>query len=66
MNVRQKKVDDLNLTVTIKLEKEDWAEARKKKLNEFRRTAELKGFRKGMAPMSLIAAPLWPTLSTRS
>ena len=54
MNVRQKKVDDLNLTVTIKLEKEDWAEARKKKLNEFRRTAELKGFRKGMAPMSLI------------
>ena len=41
MNVRQKKVDDLNLTVTIKLEKEDWAEARKKKLNEFRRTAEM-------------------------
>lgn len=54
MNVKQKKVDDLNLTVTIKLEKEDWADARKKKLNEFRRTAELKGFRKGMAPMSLI------------
>ena len=54
MNVRQKKVDDLNLSVTIKLDKEDWAEARKKKLNEFRRTAELKGFRKGMAPMSLI------------
>lgn len=54
MNVRQKKNDDLTLTVTIKLDKEDWAEARKKKLNDFRRTAELKGFRKGMAPMSLI------------
>lgn len=54
MNVSQKKIDDLNLTVTIKIEKEDWAEPRRKKLNEYRRNAELKGFRKGMAPMSLI------------
>ena len=54
MNIKQKKVDDLNLTVSIELEKEDWADARKKKLNEFRRTADLKGFRKGMAPMSLV------------
>ena len=54
MKVSQKKVDEQNLTVTIVLEKEDWAEPRKKKLNEFRRTADIKGFRKGMAPMSLI------------
>ena len=54
MKVTQKKVDDLNLTVTIAIEKEDYAEARKKKLNEFRRNAEIKGFRKGMAPMGLI------------
>lgn len=54
MKVSQKKVDEQNLTVTIALEKEDWAEARKKKLNEYRRTADIKGFRKGMAPMSLI------------
>ena len=54
MKVSQKKVDDLNLTVNISLEKEDWAEARKKKLNEFRRNADIKGFRKGMAPMGLI------------
>ena len=54
MNVTKQQIDDLNLTVSIKLEKEDYAEAKKKKLNEFRRTAEIKGFRKGMAPMSLI------------
>ena len=54
MKVSQKKVDEQNLTVTIALEKEDWAEPRKKKLNEYRRTADIKGFRKGMAPMSLI------------
>ena len=54
MNARQKKNDDLTITLTITLDKEDWAEPRKKKLSEFRRTTELKGFRKGMAPMSLI------------
>jgi len=54
MNVKQTKVDDLNLTVTISIDKEDWVEPRKKKLNDYRRKAELKGFRKGMAPMSLI------------
>jgi len=54
MKVSQKKVDDLNLTVNIKIEKEDWAESRKKKLNEYRRNADIKGFRKGMAPMGLI------------
>ena len=54
MDVKQKKVDDLNLVLTVKIDKADWEEPRKKKLNEFRRTADLKGFRKGMAPMSLI------------
>lgn len=54
MKVSQKKVDDLNLTVSIAIEKPDYEEAKKKKLNEFRRTADIKGFRKGMAPMSLI------------
>ncbi|MBQ0024432.1 MAG: trigger factor [Bacteroidales bacterium] len=54
MKVSQKKIDDLNLTVSINIEKPDYEEAKKKKLNEYRRKAEIKGFRKGMAPMSLI------------
>src|SRR5574344_3097530 len=54
MNVKQTKIDDLNLKVSINIENADYAEAKKKKLNDYRRNAELKGFRKGMAPMSLI------------
>ena len=54
MNVTKNQVDDLNLTVSINIEKGDYAEAKKKKLNEYRRNAEIKGFRKGMAPMGLI------------
>lgn len=54
MNVKQTKVDDLNLIVSIKIENADYAQAKNKKLNEFRKQAEIKGFRKGTAPISLI------------
>ena len=54
MKVTKNQVDDLNMTVSIALDKNDWAEPRKKKLNEYRRNAEIRGFRRGMAPMSLI------------
>ena len=54
MKVTKNQVDDLTMTVNIALEKNDWAELRKKKLNEYRRNAEIRGFRRGMAPMSLI------------
>ncbi|MBO4536636.1 MAG: trigger factor, partial [Bacteroidales bacterium] len=54
MKVTKNQVDDLNMNVTIALDKNDWAEPRKKKLNEFRRTADIRGFRRGMAPMGLI------------
>jgi len=54
MKVTKNQVDDLNMTVSIALEKNDWAELRKKKLNEYRRNADIRGFRRGMAPMSLI------------
>ena len=33
---------------------EDYAESRKRRLAEFRKKAEIKGFRKGMVPMSLV------------
>ena len=54
MKVTKNQVDDLTMNVTIALDKTDWAEPRKKKLNEFRRTADIRGFRRGMAPMGLI------------
>ena len=54
MKVTKNQIDDLNMTVNIALGKDDWTEPRKKKLNEYRRNADIRGFRRGMAPMSLI------------
>lgn len=54
MKIEQNKIDDLNIELMLSIGKDDYAEKRKKKLNEHKRTAELKGFRKGMAPMSFI------------
>ena len=54
MKVTQNNIDDLTLRLTIEVVKEDYAEKVKKALADYRRKAEIKGFRKGMAPMSLI------------
>ena len=54
MNINKTQSDALNYQVTIDITAEDYAEALKKRLNEYRRRADFKGFRKGMAPMSLI------------
>ena len=54
MNITKNQADALNYQVTIDIAADDYAEALKKRLNEYRRRADIKGFRKGMAPMSLI------------
>ena len=54
MQVVKNQIDDLNFQVTFKLTAEDYAAAEKKRLNEYRRRADFKGFRKGMAPLSLV------------
>ena len=54
MKVKEKKIDDLNRELTIEVAAADYAEIEKKKLADRRRTAEFKGFRKGMVPASLI------------
>ena len=54
MKIQNKKIDDLNYKLTLELVKEDYAEKKRKMLAKCRRDAELKGFRKGMAPASLI------------
>ncbi len=54
MNIEKKQIDDLNIELTMTIAKDDYAAAEKKKLNAHQRTAEFKGFRKGMVPMALI------------
>ena len=54
MKLEQNRIDDLNLELTLSVGKEDYAENKKKRLNDFRKKAEIKGFRKGMVPVSLV------------
>lgn len=54
MKLKKKQIDDLNLELTLEIAPEDYAEELHKKLAERRRTADFKGFRKGMVPASLI------------
>ena len=54
MKIEQNRIDDLNLELTLAVAGEDYVESRKKKLNDYRKKAEIKGFRKGMVPMSLV------------
>jgi len=54
MKIEQNRIDDLNLELSLSVSKEDYAESRRKKLNDYRKHAEIKGFRKGMVPMSLV------------
>ena len=54
MKINKIQPDALNYQVDIEIAAADYADALKKRLNEYRRRADIKGFRKGMAPMSLI------------
>ena len=54
MKINEKKIDDLYRELTIEVAAADYAEIERKKLADRRRTAEFKGFRKGMVPASLI------------
>ena len=54
MNIVENRIDDLNLELTLSIAKEDYADSIKKRLADFRKKADIKGFRKGMVPMSLV------------
>ena len=54
MKLEKNQIDALNIELTLTVGNEDYAPVMKKKLNERRRTAEIRGFRKGNAPMAFI------------
>ena len=54
MNVTKTQADALNYNVTIEIAAADYAEPLRKRLNEYKRKADIKGFRRGMAPIGLI------------
>lgn len=54
MKLTKNQVDKLNIELTVHVESADYAEIERKKLAEYRRNADFKGFRKGNVPASLI------------
>ncbi|MDR3272670.1 MAG: trigger factor [Flavobacteriaceae bacterium] len=54
MNVTQNKIDDLNTVISIKLTPEDYKPKVEKTLKDYRKKANMPGFRKGMTPMSVV------------
>ena len=54
MNIVKNQPDALNYQLTIEIAAADYAESLHKRLNEYKRKADIKGFRKGMAPIGLI------------
>ncbi len=54
MNITNENVDKLNTVITVNVEKSDYEEKVDKILKDYRRNANLKGFRKGNAPMGMI------------
>jgi len=54
MNITRNSIDDLNAVLTVSIQKEDYKEKVEKALNNYRKTATIKGFRKGQVPMSFV------------
>ncbi len=54
MNITKKVVDDVNIVLTLDIEKADYAEAVEKQIKETRKKVQMPGFRKGMVPANLI------------
>lgn len=54
MNIELNKIDDLNAELSIKITAEDYTPRIEKKLKEYRKNAQIPGFRKGMVPMGHI------------
>jgi len=54
MNIQKNQLDPLNAVITIEVNKADYAEKVEKTLTDYRKNANIPGFRKGHVPMSLI------------
>lgn len=54
MNIIKENIDDLNALLKVKVEKSDYAEKVESVLKDYRKKANIKGFRPGMVPIGLI------------
>ena len=54
MNISKKQIDDLNAVLTVNIEKKDYTDRVEKILKDYRKTANVPGFRKGHVPMGMV------------
>lgn len=54
MNITKEQIDALNAVVTVVIEKEDYADKVEKVIANYRKTANVPGFRKGHVPVGMI------------
>ena len=54
MNITRENIDDLNAVLKVKIEKTDYEEKVETVLKDYRKKANIKGFRPGMVPIGLI------------
>lgn len=54
MNITKKEIDKLNAVLTVEVSKGDYFEKVEKVLNDYRKTANIPGFRKGHIPMGMV------------
>jgi len=54
MNISKEQIDDLNAVVTVEIKKEDYSDRVEKILKDYRKNANIPGFRKGHVPMGMV------------
>src|SRR5512133_1154457 len=54
MNITRENIDELNAVLKVKIEKADYEEKIETVLKDYRKKANIKGFRPGMVPIGLI------------
>lgn len=54
MNITKKDIDSLNAVLTVEIAKEDYSGKVEKVLSDYRKNANIPGFRKGQVPMGMV------------
>jgi trigger factor len=54
MNITRENIDDLNAVIKVEIKKADYEENVEKTLKDYRKKANIKGFRPGMVPIGLV------------
>jgi trigger factor len=54
MNITRENIDELNAVVKVDISKEDYTDKVEKVLSDYRKSANIPGFRKGHVPMSMV------------